>query len=151
MSPAYILAFALIVGIVMLIWVTGGFGKKTKHGAKKLGNAVSIDQKFVQGKWNEIENMFSLGGASSLKSSIIEADKLVDYVLKNRGTAGDTMGERLKNAKSKFGSYQDYDNLWFAHKVRNNIAHETTHELGVAEAKRAIEYFKKALKELGVL
>jgi hypothetical protein len=61
------------------------------------------------------------------------------------------MGERLRDAKRFFPSYADYDNLWFAHKVRNNIAHETSHELGFAEAKRAMEYFKKALKVLGAL
>jgi hypothetical protein len=35
--------------------------------------------------------------------------------------------------------------------VRNNIVHETNHDLNSTEAKRALEYFKKALQALGAL
>lgn len=151
MAPVYILIFALVLAAIMLLLVFGGFGKKAGAKDRKYGSGVTLDKKFVQNKWNKIEQMFSLGGASQLKNAVMEADKLVDYALKCRGIAGETMGERMKNAKSKFPKYSDYDSLWFAHKVRNNIAHETTHELGVAEAKRSLGYFKKALEILGAL
>lgn len=151
MNPLYIILFALVLAGGIAIPVFGGFGKKTKDKSQQYGNATTLDKKFVQDKWAEIEALVSQGGNSQFKTAIIEADKLVDYALKSRGVAGETMGDRLKNAKSKFIIYSDYDNLWFAHKVRNNIAHESTHELGSAEAKRAIEYFKKALKALGAM
>ena len=117
----------------------------------RFSNARSIDKDFVKSKWQEIETTSNLGGPSNYKASIMEADKLVDYVLKAKGFRGETFGERLKNAQKKFPNYNDYNNLWFSHKVRNNIAHEATHDLNSTEAKRAIEYFKKALKELGAL
>ena len=117
----------------------------------KSGQSTIMNKKFVQEKWSEIEQTFGLGGPSHFKASIMEADKLVDYALKGKGIKGNTFGERLKNAKSQFSSYSDYDNLWFAHKVRNNIAHESTHDLNSAEAKKAIEYYKKALLEMKVL
>lgn len=129
----------------------GGFGKKSKPKYKSFGNAISMDSNFVHGKWAEIERMVSLGGDSQYKNAIMEADKLVDYVLKSKGVAGDTMGDRLKNAKSKFSNYNDYDNLWFAHKVRNSIAHEAGHDVVVTEVKRAVESFRAALKILGAL
>jgi hypothetical protein len=80
----------------------------------------------------------------------MDADKLVEYVLRTK-VGGNSMGESLKRGKNLFRNYNDYNNLWFAHKVRNNIAHEVGHDLNSAEAKRAMEYFRKALKELGVL
>lgn len=146
-----IFTIVLILAVIILVATLNvyGFGRKTV--TRKRGNAISIDKSFVQNKWAEIETSFSVGGASNIKSAVMEADKLVDYVLKARGMRGETMGERLKSAKSKFTNYADYDNLWKAHKLRNNIAHEAGHDLVVTEAKKAMEYFKKALAILGGL
>jgi hypothetical protein len=129
----------------------GGFGKKSKPKYQQYGSAISMDTNFVQDKWTEIEALIAMGGASHKKTAIMEADKLVDYALKSKGVAGETMGERLKNAKNKFRNYSDYDNLWFAHKVRNSIAHEAGHDMVTSEVNRAIEAFKKALKALGAI
>ena len=140
---AFLLVYVFVLAVVR--------NRKTKPKTRKKNHAVSIDKNYIQARWADIETTFSLGGSSHYKSAILDADKLVDFVLKNQGVKGETMGERMKNARSKFEGYTDYDNLWFAHKVRNNIAHETEHELGSAEAKRAIEYYEQALKSLGVL
>jgi len=140
---------AIAAGFMVWLFLFS-YTRRPKKG-KKYGNAITIDKQQIVIKWQEIENTFNLGGNSRLKSAIMEADKLVDYTLKAKGVSGNTMGERMKNARNKFGNYDDYNNLWFAHKVRNNIAHETMHDLSFAEAKKAMEYFKKALKELGVL
>jgi len=151
MTPLYILIFAFVVAAAIAVPILGGFGKKTKGKTQKYGNAITLDKKFIQDKWAEIETQISSGGASQLKTGIMEADKLVDYALKARGVPGETMGERMKNAKNKFSDHSDYNNLWFAHKVRNNIAHEASHDLNIGEARRATEYFKKALRDLGAL
>lgn len=140
-----------IIIVIFLLLVLLWFLFRNKQTPKVSTNAITLDKNFVQSKWLEIERTFNLGGPSHFKTSIIEADKLLDYVLKSRGVRGNNLGERLKNAKPKFSNYTDYDNLWFAHKVRNSIAHESMHDLNSAEAKRAIEYFKKALRTLGVL
>lgn len=147
----YVAIAILVVVIIAAIIVLPALGKKSKPRYQQFGNAITMDSSFVRDKWAEIENLIALGGASQLKNAIMEADKLVDYALKSKGVAGETMGERLKNAKQKFPNYSDYDNLWFAHKVRNNIAHEAGHDLVTTEVKRAIESFKKALKTLGAL
>lgn len=145
----YGIYIAIVAGF--LVWLGLFFYKRKPKTVKKYGTSISIDRAEIQRKWDEIESTFSLGGNSRLKSSIMEADKLVDYVLKAKNINGSTFGERLKNAKSHFKNYDDYNNLWFAHKVRNNIAHEAMHDLSFAEAKKSLDYFKKALKELGVL
>lgn len=147
MFVGYLLLFALISGLVVLVVINQPKKKKSYGG----GSATKISLSEVRDKWENIENTFSLGGPSHFKAAIMDADKLVDSVMAAVGVSGKTMGERLKNAKSRFKNYEDYNNLWFAHKVRNNIAHEIGHELNSAEAKRAMEYFKKALKEFGAI
>ncbi len=136
---------------ILIIGAAAFFLLRSRPKAKSYGSATTLDRQFVQTKWSEIESTFGLGGVSHFKSSIMEADKLVDYVLKSKGVRGNTFGERLKNSRSKFANYADYNDLWFAHKVRNNIAHESNHDLYSAEAKKAIESYKKALRALGAL
>lgn len=145
-----IFAVAILAVFIIAIPILGaGLGRK---GTTKVhGKGHTLDKAFVKSKWLEIEASFAVAGASHMKSAVMEADKLVDYVLKAKGISGQTMGERLKGAKKYFPHYADYDNLWFAHKVRNNIAHEAGHDLSSAEARRALEYYKKTLKILGAI
>lgn len=150
MTTPIILSLAIIIALLVLLPVlTSGFGTKTpKQGHHSSAN---LDKRFIQEKWSGVESIFNLGGSSNLKNSIIEADKLVDFVLKAKGYPGQTMGERMKATKNLFNNYADYDNFWFAHKVRNNIVHEAAHELNIGEARRTIEYYKKVLKIFGQL
>ena len=56
------------------------------------------------------------------KLAIIEADIILDDVLKRRGYAGTSLGERLKSISPQH--LATIDDAWEAHKVRNRIAHE---------------------------
>jgi transposase len=80
--------------------------------------------------------------------AVLNADKLVDLALRQCGVRGETMGERLKNDASKFS---DINGLWTAHKLRNRIAHESDVVVNYDEARHALGYFKKALKDLGAI
>lgn len=56
------------------------------------------------------------------KLAIIEADIILDDILKRRGYAGASLGERLKSISPQhLASIED---AWEAHKIRNRIAHE---------------------------
>jgi hypothetical protein len=93
--------------------------------------------------------MQSQGGPANYRQAIMEGDKLVDLVLKSK-VFGETMGERLKNAKHLFGR-DTYDKLWTAHKIRNKVAHEADFEGLSSDAALAVRNFEKALKELRVI
>lgn len=80
------------------------------------------------------------------RHALIEADKLLDFVLKRRGYSG-AMGDKLKKAGKIFS---DIDNVWEAHKLRNRAAHEIGFKASREQAAQALGYFKKALWDLGV-
>lgn len=104
-----------------------------------------IDKKFVRDKWRKIEDLFSYGKEMNFKLAVIEADKLLDYVLKESYFQGETMGDRLKMATYRYPKLRQ---VWWAHKVRNHVVHETKYELRHGEAKKVLGLFKNALKEL---
>lgn len=151
MPVFYILIFAFILAGVIAIPVLGGFGKKAGVSGKRKNNASPLDRQYVATKWSEIEATANLGGPAHLKASVMDADKLVEYVLSAKVATGNTFADKLKAGKKLFPNYTDYDNLWFAHKVRNSIAHDNGTDFSVASATKAMAYFKKALNVLGAL
>jgi len=80
--------------------------------------------------------------------AIMNADKLLDKALRQIATPGVTMGDRLKVSGGKFSKIND---VWFAHKVRNQVAHESDYKLNVMTARKVLAIFKRSLKELGAL
>lgn len=139
----------LIGVLIFLVFVALYFLYLIKPQTKKKGSASSLDLTVVTTRWKEVGQMLNLGGPANFKQAIIEADKLVDYVLKSR-VGGETMGERLKSAKTLF-SPNAYDDLWKAHKIRNRVVHEADTETLSFDAKTAVKNFEKALKELRVI
>jgi hypothetical protein len=83
------------------------------------------------------------------KLAIIEADVILDDVLKQQGYAGNSLGERLKSiGPSQLDSLQD---AWEAHKVRNRIAHEgADYILTQRSAQETITRYQRVFDEFGV-
>jgi len=80
--------------------------------------------------------------------AILNADKLLDQALKERGIKGETMGDRMKNAKTLF---RDNNSVWSAHKLRNRIAHEDNARMTMKQTNNALADFRAALQDMGAL
>lgn len=133
-------------GLYWLIMLPFG-GKKAGPAQRK---ARAVDLTDISTRWSDIQTTIGLGGATHFGSAVIAADKLVDYVLRQKGYAGETMGERMKSAKGDL-SGRVYDGLWQAHKLRNTLVHEIQGEVMSYQAKEALAQFELALRELGAL
>ena len=82
------------------------------------------------------------------KLAIIEADIMLDEVLKEKGYVGASLGERLRSINP--AQLQSLDDAWQAHKVRNQVAHGgadfvLTHRL----AEETIKQYRRVFAELG--
>lgn len=147
----WFLIIILAGGILLLGLISAQPGKKGKaanRGKTSRGLAPrNLDREFVARKWATIQTM-SRGTGSSLRDSVSEADKLLDYALKNTGVPGETMGERLKHSGQKFS---DTNAIWRAHKLRNALAHEVEFDLVASQAREAVADFGQGLKDLGAL
>lgn len=135
-SVLIILGAALLLGMILLALTRVGRSPR-RH----------LDKQFVKKKWQEINETAAASGKHS-RYAVIEADKLLDHVLKIRGYPGETMGERLKTAGKDF-SYRD--DVWSAHKLRNKLVHEADYEVNKRLIDRALNQFRQALKDLGAL
>lgn len=139
---------ALLRGIIWLIVSPFKFLKKKE--VVKQRRSAALDTKDIMQRWNDIQTTVGLGGVTHFGSAIVSADKLLDHVLRQKGYAGETMGERLKSAVNDI-SPAVYHNAWQAHKLRNQLVHEVESQVLSFQAKEALQYYESVLRELGAL
>lgn len=114
------------------------------------GRLTAFDREKAQERWQWVEDQIAIGKLNNLKLAIIEADKIVDELLKVIYPNQETMGARLKLAKTQFGDLKTYDDLWYSHRIRNALVHETV-DLPSVEAVSILGKYKKALEELAAI
>jgi uncharacterized membrane protein YcaP (DUF421 family) len=129
----------LVLFVIAIVWLKKKFSRPELYG---------MTREQVEKKWKQIIATSKLNGDMGLKLAIIEADNLLDAALKSLVMPGDTLGERLKSAGYK---YPKIKNVWWAHKLRNNLVHDHSFRLNSSQAKKALNEFEKALKVLKVL
>lgn len=137
-GPNYTVIF-LVTIVVFVILLTGLYLFKKK--------GRSQWRKAAEQKLAELDQMVKSENIFQLKAVIMDADKLLDFVLKNKRIKGETLGERLKNAKDKL-VWKDYQNLWEAHKLRNKMSHEMEFSPSPQELREKYAYFRKGIKSL---
>ncbi len=138
-STTIILFFAAILILAGLILALVTI---TKHGPKRL----NVD--YYRTHWLTIEQQLSRDEPASCNLCVLNADKLLDQAMRESGLAGETMGDRLKSSGKRFSNI---NNVWSAHKMRNQIAHEPGFQLSYDDTRRALAAFKQALKDIGAI
>lgn len=95
--------------------------------------------------WQKIMQLASRPDTASL--AVIEADKLLDRVLKDSRYRGETMADRLSDAS---GVFKDYNAIRRVHRLRNRLVHETGSTASRRQAEGALKVYRRGLKNLGV-
>ena len=149
--PKLVLGVITVVLVVLLVIVVVKINRLA--GIKiNLAKEILPPQPATSGlnvRWDEVLKHINSTREAEWKFGVIEADKLVDELLKGAGFTGDTMGDRLMSIQP--GQLTTLQGLWEAHKIRNRLVHDTNYFLRYTEAKRAVGLYEKTLKELQAL
>ena len=137
-SPIVFLVAVLVVGFLLFLAIS--MTKKRVH---------AFDKENYQIDLMRIENSLQQGNDATYAMAIIEGDKLLDKALCEMGVQGRTMGDRLK----KIGKERltQLNAVWHAHKLRNQIAHESDFHPEYRQAQHALATYRQALKDLGAI
>lgn len=101
-------------------------------------------------RWHYIQTLIESPNSSDWRVAIIEADSLMEEILKERGIEGRTVSELLEGAKSS--GYQSIQDAWDAHLIRNQIAHQGSEFiLSQIEGRRIIKMFQNFFEELRII
>lgn len=132
---AFLVAILLVGGLILFLVARGS------------GN-TELNVERYRKEWLTLERQLVKGQESSYQMVIVNADKLLDRALKQRGFKGETMGERMKSAKD---IWSNANNIWTVHKLRNQIVHEHSVKVGYDMARRTLAVYKQAMKDVGAI
>src|SRR3989344_2840448 len=111
--------------------------------------AAPVVQSQSSKQWEKIKARLEQPSEAEWKIAVIEADKLVDDLLRRMGYLGTSMGERLKTITS--AQLISIEALWAAHKMRNLIVHDPDARMLYRDAREAIANYEAFLKEAQVI
>lgn len=100
-------------------------------------------------EWLRVKARLDTGMESEYKLAVIEADAMLDEILKGMAVAGASLSERLERVT--VASLSNIEEVRQAHATRNNIVHDPNYRLSLDESKKTIEIFEKALTDLQAL
>lgn len=133
-----ILISTAIIAFLLFLWLVYKIYKR-----RSLED--SFDYEYLKNKSQAIEKLLNGSSDSEYALALIEADKLLDFFLKARHFAGNTLGERLKVAGYRFPELRK---VWSAHKMRNRIVHESAAKITQSQAKSYWKDYQKAYRIL---
>jgi hypothetical protein len=120
------------------------------EGSKKSSGGIrfrGVDWLAIEGKLRTIELLANQKDQTSAKQVIIQADMMIDSILKQANVPGQTMGERMKAINSLLS--RDVSNkLWQAHKKRNELVHEDGSFVADWEKQTYLSSFKEAVSAM---
>lgn len=153
-----------VVFLIMIIYFIIGIYKIHKNDDKKLEDeyyeataferelsasayASGNEQKLInQKRWNNIIDHLESENENDWRFAIIDADNMLEDLLKEEGYSGDGVGEMLKNAE--VGDFVTLDKAWSAHKVRNDVTHGgALHNLSRRKALESVANFEQVFRE----
>jgi len=100
----------------------------------------------IERTWLRTKARLDSGLESEYKLAVIEADNMLDDILKRMEFAGETLGEKLGGLSA--ASLPNIEEIKNAHQIRNNIIHDPDYRLSLEEARRVMDIYEKALRDL---
>ncbi|MBI4138018.1 MAG: hypothetical protein HY482_00280 [Candidatus Wildermuthbacteria bacterium] len=100
-------------------------------------------------RWNQIKDRLQTGVEAEYKLAVIEADSMISEVLGRMGFKGATLGDRLQAVTAAI--IPNIEDLWVAHKTRNNVVHDPDYRLFLPEAEQTLAIYEKAFAALDLL
>ena len=100
-------------------------------------------------KWEEIEKYFKKGTEPEMKLAIVEADSLLDNILRVMSYGGKDLTSRLEGINTNI--LENLDDVKKYHKIYSNIVHDPTYRLDFKMAENALKVYRDALVNLDAL
>lgn len=146
LTVASILAIAIVFHFLFKIRVQNSIEYhkyKPMHIEKK-------EQGEHSAEWDVIIDHVNSNRPAEWKIAILEADNMLDELVKRVGYEGETLGERLKAIDPS--EFATLEGAWEAHKIRNQIAHSgTDFQLTEREVRRVINLYERVFKEFNFI
>lgn len=99
-------------------------------------------------QWIKIRKRTESGAESDYKLAIIDADDFLVEVLDSRGYDGKDFEESVNKAGKLIA--QILEDILKAHEIRNSIVYNPDYKLSADDAKKVLDTYESAVKEIGI-
>jgi hypothetical protein len=143
----FFISSAFFIGIVLLVIKTGEMRKKNKK--ETVARGIRLEQTKSK-RWEVVEKHMASDNPAEWKLAVIEADAMLEAMVKKMGYGGASLGEMLK--KVEISDFTTLNDAWQAHKVRNFIAHQgSSFLLSKHQAKEVIRLYENVFREFELI
>lgn len=132
--------YVFIISVVLIVILSILLSSIRRLNSRKLKNDKILH------RWVKLQK--NCATRKTWPNAIIEADELLDDVLKCKGYKGKTTGERLVAAQHDISSN---DGVWFGHKLSKEIGNKDVRTIKKQDVLDALAGIRQALKDLGAL
>jgi hypothetical protein len=141
-----ILALIFFIGIFLFLFKTTWLKRILLWDFAEILTYRPFGVRKVVRAWAKIMAHLEVGTEAEYKLAVIEADLMLDDILKRMGYGGKTLGERLE--KLTAATLPNIEQIWEAHKTRNNIVHDPDYRLSLDQARKTLAIYEQALRDL---
>ncbi len=145
----WLINIILLAVFVRLFRISLAYHPRFRIFTRKPVKVLTLRDAILKERWQMILAKASAESPDAKKVAVIEADKLVDEVLRRLGVSGEHMADRI--AQLSEDDFPGLKKLWNAHRLRNKIAHETRFEIDPTDVRNAIEGFELFLKRVDLI
>lgn len=155
----FVVALRPFLGLLGVVLLAGIFfakikGNEVHHHEHEQYAPIPVAETIAKAKatqWQFVLDHVNSENPAEWKLAILEADNMLDEILEEEGYAGETVAEKLKTMSP--GRIASYEELWEAHKVRNQIAHGGAIDMDLSKklARDTVARFGNAFKDLGYI
>lgn len=146
----------IFVGIIFaagVFWVTLRM-YAVHHKEHELYVPIAVENTIAKEKmvqWQVVLDHVNSESPAEWKLAILEADNMLDEILEEQGYVGETVADKLKAMSNT--RITSYDEVWEAHKVRNQIAHGGAIDMDLSKklARDTVAKFGNAFRDLGYI
>jgi len=144
-----IISALLTIYIFYLLRTSTWWAVMFSRDIEELGTYKGFGTHALAKRWNKALKHMKADTPSEAKLAIIDADEILNDILARMGFSGQSTGERLESLGVDYVS--NIDKLREAHKLRNNIVHDPNYQLSFSQAKKAIDAYSQAFKEMEII
>jgi len=123
-------------------------GEEVEHYLGVLAGA-DVSKRRTLKAWKQIQKRLKTKKESQLKLAILEADQILNEILRMAGYPGKNLDERLEQINS--AQLSNIEEIKQAHKLKNRIVSEPDFIITPNEAGIIIDIYKKAFQELNLI
>lgn len=142
------ISFIFLVAIFVLIKKAGAFERHIRH-LWIAWHGTPIPMHKMVKRWERIMRQTQVDNPQGWRLAIVEADNMLDEILRKIGYSGETIDERLEHINpEQFPSLED---AWRAHQIRTFIEQDPSYAPSREVLERTTEIYKKIFEETGII